>query len=87
MRQAEIELQDVQSARRMNVELSTGGRKNLVAPFLAIFIPLQLAAIIAGLVFMPESQKDSDFLYMLAGGVLSAFTTIISFYFGSSMKK
>ena len=58
--------------------------KELFMYVLAGLMVVSILTIIAILIYVELPTANKDMLYMVIGALISAFTTVISFFFGSS---
>jgi len=74
---AKVEVDDRKSARSMQI-----GTKSLIPAILATVVTVGFFGILVGM--MTQTFVPSDALYLMLGSLGTAWTGIISFYFGSS---
>jgi hypothetical protein len=74
---AKVEVDDRKSARNMQM-----GTKSLIPAVLATVVTVGFFGILVGM--MTKTFVPSDALYLMLGSLGTAWTGIISFYFGSS---
>jgi len=58
--------------------------KELFMYVLAALMVVSILTIVAILIYVELPAANKDMLYMVIGALISAFTTVISFFFGSS---
>lgn len=76
---AGLTVQDRESARQM--QIST---KSVTAPLLAAFITLGFFGVLAAMMFYPLPVATHDALMLMLGALGTAWTGVVSYYFGSS---
>lgn len=80
-----IYIQDVQNARQREIAIvqATGGRDiNLYV--LAWVIVGGFLSLCGILLFTPIPEGQSDVIYLLLGGLVTGFATVLGYFFGSS---
>jgi len=58
--------------------------KEIFMYVLAALMVVSILTIVAILIYVELPTANKDMLYMVIGALISAFTTVISFFFGSS---
>ena len=78
-------LVDVQSARNREIEIvKATGKKDVNIYVLAWTIITGFFGLCGVLLFRPVPAGQSDVVYLLFGGLVSGFATVLGYFFGSS---
>ncbi len=76
---------DVQNARQREIEIvKATGKKDINLYVLAWVIVSGFFVLCGLLLFMPIPEGQSDVVYLLFGGLVSGFATVLGYFFGSS---
>lgn len=81
------ENQDRQTARQREIDISKNGKTDWVLPALSMLITAGFFLAIAILIRVKTDSSDHDILYMMLGVLGTAWTQVVSYYFGSSHKE
>jgi Phage tail lysozyme len=80
------DLQDRQQARTMQVHLAEElNPLAWVAPILALALVLMIAYLLRGIMLAREPVINKDVFNVVLGALVTAFTTVVAYYFGSSI--
>jgi len=81
----ELRLKDVQGARQREIGIvQATGKKDIHLYILSYCITGGFFGILAYLMTTPLPDTSEKVVFMIFGGLITAFTTVISYFFGSS---
>lgn len=81
----ELQLQDVQNARQREVKIvEATGEKDHFLYFLAMLVVTGFFALCALLMWRPLPEGSTQAVYLLFGGLVSGFGSVLQYFFGSS---
>lgn len=83
--QSEVENnKDRASARSREVEIAKTGQRDWMPSILSMLVTFGFFSTIFAIMSTTADPNDKEVLYIMLGGLSAAFTSIISYYFGSS---
>lgn len=79
-----LPFQDVKNARAREIELSKSGNKDNTQKILAYIVTSGFFVMLFFLCFLEIPTDMKDVIYLMAGGLISAFSMVLGYYFGTS---
>lgn len=82
-----LAISDVEDARKAALERIKLQGSDKVLTSIAVIVVVQFFLIIIVLIFFGIKTENKEYFYMLAGQLAGAFTTIVTYYFGSAYQQ
>jgi len=83
---AKAAISDVEDARKTELEKEKLFGSDKMLNFIAALIVASFFSMMTILIFYVIKTENKEFFYMLAGQLAGAFTTVVTYYFGSAYK-